>query len=201
MASRVLLLLSIFALRPAQILVAGDQLSQIDDGQVQAAASVTALPPDTQISLEETSTISETITASALPVLNMTAVVAAMSSTTGSTLPTSILMAAPVGAAGAASNYTGLQTVAGGPFPTPNVPIPVNGTTAPTLGPFNATKTGSPGDTATSAPTNSNEGGSAASTSSEEPIPATGAGERLKGFGLAKGLVAVCALVLATGVI
>ena len=196
-----LLLLSTIALQPAQIL-AKDQISQISDGQVQAGASITDGPPKTLPPIKGTSTTSETLTASAvvsIAGINTTAAVAAISSTTGSVLPTSILMAAPAGAEGATSNYTGLQPVAGESFP-PTVPVPGNGTALPTLGAYNATSTST--GMATLAPTNPNRGGeSPLSISTEEPLAATGEAARLGHSFAWKELAAVAVVLRLVGII
>ena len=191
MAPATLLNLTTWLLLTVRLLAADVQISQISDGQVQAG------PSTTLDALEGTSTISETSTASALiPVtaLNNTAAVAAPSSTTGSILPTSILMAAPAGAVGAASNYTGLQTVVGSSFPTPHVPIPVSGTVIPTLGALNGTSaaaTNGPTGVTTLAPAATSVGvESPTTTSTEGPLAATGAATRLGHLAIGKGLVA-----------
>ena len=187
--------LSTLLLLTARLLVADIQISQISDGQVQAG------PSTTLDALEGRSTISETSTASALitvTALNNTAAVAAPSSTTGSILPTSILVAAPAGAAGAASNYTGLQTVVGSAFPTPHVPVPVSGTVVSTLGTLNGTcaaaTSGQTGTTTLAPAGTSVEAESPTSTSTQGPLAATGAASRLGHLSIGKGLVAAGAL-------
>ncbi|KAL8792896.1 MAG: hypothetical protein Q9195_004539 [Heterodermia aff. obscurata] len=190
MAPSTLLSLFTFVLLTPRLLLADVQISQISDGQIQAG------PSTTLDALEGRSTTSITPTAAALiPVtaLNTTAAVAAPSSTTGSILPTSILMAAPAGAVGAASNYTGLQTVVGSSFPTPHVPIPVGGTVTPTLGALNgtsATATNGPTGLTTLAPAGTSVATeSPTSTSTEGPLAASGAASRLSHLAVGKGLV------------
>ena len=202
MAPSTLWSLSAFVLLTARLSVADIQISQISDGQIQAG------PSTTLDALEGISTISETSTASALisvTALNNTAAVAAPSSTTGSILPTSILMAAPAGAAGAASNYTGLQTVVGSSFPTPHVPIPVSGTVMPTLGALNGNSTAAtngPTSMTTVAPTGTSGGAeSPTSTSTEGPLAATGAATRIGHLAIGKGLVAAGMLSCFIGII
>lgn len=192
--------ISTFLLFTARPLVAEYQVSQISDGQVQVG-SATKLAP-----IEGTSTTSETSTASAIfsvTALNNTAAVAAPSSSTGSALPTSILLAAPAGAPGAASNYTGLQTVAEGSFPTPHVPIPVSGTPTPLLGGLNGTgaaATNGPAGLTTLAPTGTSGGDeSPSSTSTEGPLAATGAAVRISHIGGWKEMVAAGAVAWLVG--
>ena len=190
MASSTLLLFSALALIASQT-SATDHISQISDGQIQAGLSTIA--PSETIGLESTSTTSKTFTTSALiPVtaINATAAVTALSSTTGSVLPTSILLAALPGAPGAESNYTGLRTVAGGPFPTPHVPIPLNGTAMPTLGAFSGTGAAATSGLTTLTPAGSSaEGESPTSTSTEQPVAATGAAVKIGGAAIRKGLI------------
>ena len=196
MAPSTILCLSAFLLLTARFLVADIQISQISDGQIQAG------PSTTLDALEGRSTISETSTAALLSVtaLNNTAAVAAPSSTTGSILPTSILMAAPANAAGAASNYTGLQTVVGSSFPTAHVPIPVGST----LGPLNGTVAVTNGATGmtTLAPAATSVGAeSPTSTSTEGSLAATGAATRSSHLAFGKGLVAAGMLSWFVGII
>ena len=201
MAPSTLWSVTVFVLLTARLSVADIQISQISDGQIQAG------PSTTLDALEGISTISETSTASALisvTALNNTAAVAAPSSTTGSILPTSILMAAPAGAAGAASNYTGLQTVVGSSFPTPHVPIPVSSTVMPTLGALNGNSTAAtngPTSMTTLAPTGTSGGAeSPSSTSTEGPLAATGAATRIGHLAIGKGLVAAGMLACFIGI-
>ena len=200
MAPAVLLFLSTFLLFTAQPLVAEYQVSQISDGQVQVGPATTLAP------IEATSTTSETSTASVIfsvTALNNTAAVAAPSSTTGSMLPTSILLAAPAGAPGAASNYTGLETLAGETFPTPHVPIPVGGTSTPLLGGLNGTgsaATNGPTGMTTLAPTGTSGGEeSPSSTSTEGPLAATGAAVRISHIGGWKEMAAAGAVAWLVG--
>lgn len=199
MAPTVVIFLSTFLLFTAQPLVAEYQVSQISDGQVQVGPATTLAP------IEGTSTTSESSTASAIfsvTALNNTAAVAAPSSTTGSALPTSILLAAPAGAPGAASNYTGLQTVAEDTFPTPHVPIPVSGTSTPLLGGLNGTGAATNGPTGmtTLAPTGTSGGEeSPSSTSTEGPLAATGAAVRISHIGGWKEMVAAGAVAWLVG--
>lgn len=159
------------------------QISQISDGQVQVGSATTPS--------EDTSTTFQTSTASAIisiPPLDTTAVVAALPSTTPNKLPTSIMVAAPAGAPGAASNYTGLDTVTPAPFPTPRVPIPVNGT-IPALGGINGTSV--PSGTTAVVPTTTEAGGSPTGTTTEGPLGATGAAVRLANPVAGKEMLAV----------
>lgn len=200
MAPTVVLFLSTFLLFTAQPLVAENQVSQISDGQVQVGPATTLAP------VEATSTTSETFTTSAIfsvTALNNTAAVAAPSSSTGSVIPTSILSAAPAGAPGAASNYTGLQTVAGDTFPTPHVPIPVGATPTPLLGGLNGTgaaATNGPTGMTTLTPTETIESDeSPSSTSTEGPLAATGAAVRTSYLGGWKEVVAAGAVAWLVG--
>ncbi|CAF9921399.1 MAG: hypothetical protein HETSPECPRED_004524 [Heterodermia speciosa] len=201
MAPSILLSFCTLVLLTARLLVADIQISQISDGQIQAG------PSTTLDALEGRSTDTAVSTAPALiPItaLNNTATVAAPSSTTGSILPTSILMAAPAGAAGAASNYTGLQTVVASSFPTPHVPIPVAGTGTPALGGLNGTSAvvaNGPTAISTLAPAETSVGAeSPTSTSTEGPLAATGAATRLSRLPIGKELVAAGILAWFVGI-
>ena len=103
-------------------------------------------------------------------------------------------MAAPAGAPGAASNYTGLETVeAVASVPTPNVNAPVNATA---LGSTTTAAAGLNGTVTTAlAPTTAIEGEEPESTTTEEAVPATGMGVRLSYVSLWKEMVAAGVLV------
>ena len=213
--STLLPLLSLLALQAiAQTPIAAEDqiVSQISDGQVQALPSVSPAPLDSTLTEEATSTTSETSTTSAtislplLPALNSSAVVApAIPSTSATPVPTSILVAAPAGAPGAASNYTGLETVEGSAsYPTPRVPIPVplntNATAVVPTTSAAALNTTSSAVATSVAPTTASEG-EEASTTTEAPVAATGAGVRLYHASFCKEMVAAGMLVWAVGVI